>query len=244
MSSSEQAVPEATSFSWFRMLRLSTFQIGSAMGDILVTSIWNRVMISNFGMPAWPIGMLIALRYFLSPLSLWAGHRSDTTKLFGFYRTSYIWFGRGLMVISFPFLFLSLQQLEGQTGDVLGWTYAVVCFILYGIGTLLSGSPFLALVRDSAPRDSQGFAISVAETALIIFFAISGISLSLWMEEYDPAIFRTMVITTMIIGGFFWTIGIIGIENQSVPPAIKEKYTQAKERIQFRPTLNKIWSDR
>lgn len=239
----EQTAPEATEFSWPRMLRLSTFQIGSAMGDILVTSIWNRVMISNFGMPAWPIGLLIALRYFLSPLSLWAGHRSDTTKLFGFYRTSYIWFGRGLMVISLPFLLLSLQRLEGETGDVLGWVYALLCFALYGIGTLLSGSPFLALVRDSAPRKDQGFAISVAETVLIIFFAISGISFSYWMEEYDPAIFRQMVITTMVVGGFFWTMGILGIENQSVPPAVKDKFTTAKEQIQFGPTLRKIWGD-
>ena len=200
-------------------------------------------MISNFGMPAWPIGMLIALRYFLSPLSLWAGHRSDTTKLFGFYRTSYIWFGRGLMVMSLPFLVLSLQRLDGQTTDILGWVYAILCFSMYGIGTLLSGSPFLALVRDSAPKENQGFAISVAETVLIIFFAISGISFSYWMESYDPAIFRQMVIVTMVIGGFFWTIGILGIENQSIPPAVKDKYAQAREQIQLMPTLKKIWGD-
>ncbi|MFK7804872.1 MAG: BCD family MFS transporter [Anaerolineae bacterium] len=240
----QTGTPEAAEFSWPRMLRLSSFQIGSAMGDILVTSIWNRVMISNFGMPAWPIGMLIALRYFLSPLSLWAGHRSDTTKLFGFYRTSYIWFGRGMMVMSLPFLVLSLQRLEGQTTDVLGWVYAIICFAFYGVGTLLSGSPFLALVRDSAPKVNQGFAISVAETVLIIFFAISGISFSYWMEEYDPAIFRQMVIVTMLIGGFFWCVGIWGIENQSIPPAEKDLYLQAKERIRFTPTLKKIWADR
>ncbi|MFT5195263.1 MAG: BCD family chlorophyll transporter-like MFS transporter [Cellvibrionaceae bacterium] len=234
---------ETAMFSWSRMLRLSSFQIGSAMGDILVTSIWNRVMISNFGMPAWPIGMLIALRYFLSPLSLWAGHRSDTTKLFGFYRTSYIWFGRGMMVMSLPFLVLSLQRLEGQTDDVLGWLYAIICFAFYGVGTLLSGSPFLALVRDSAPKVNQGFAISVAETVLIIFFAISGITFSYWMQEYDPAIFRQMVIVTMLVGGFFWCVGIWGIENQSIPPAVKDQFALGKAQIKFAPTIKRIWAD-
>ena len=67
-----------------RTLRLSSFQIGSAMGDILVTSIWNRVMISNFGIPAAPVSLLIALRYLISPLSLWAGYRSDRKRLFGY----------------------------------------------------------------------------------------------------------------------------------------------------------------
>ena len=43
---------DAQTFSVKRTLRLSSFHIGSAMGDILVTSIWNRIMISNFGIPA------------------------------------------------------------------------------------------------------------------------------------------------------------------------------------------------
>ena len=75
-------------FSPWRLLRLSSFQIGSAMGDILVTSIWNRVMISQFGIPAAPVSLLIALRYLLSPLSLWAGYRSDTRPCLGMRRTS------------------------------------------------------------------------------------------------------------------------------------------------------------
>ena len=41
----------AEPFAIWHVIRLSTFQIGSAMGDILVTSIWNRIMISNFGIP-------------------------------------------------------------------------------------------------------------------------------------------------------------------------------------------------
>ena len=59
-------------FTLWRGLRLSSFQIGSAMGDILITSIWNRILIVNFGIPATPVSLLLALRYLLSPLSLWA----------------------------------------------------------------------------------------------------------------------------------------------------------------------------
>src|SRR6266536_4227049 len=95
-------------FSWWLLLRLCTFQIGSAMGDILVTSVWNRIMIVNFGFPSLPVGLLIALRYLLSPLSLYAGFRSDTTTFLGMKRTSYIWLGRALMVASFPLLGLSV----------------------------------------------------------------------------------------------------------------------------------------
>ena len=234
--------PQLT-FSWLRMVRLGSFQIGSAMGDILVTSIWNRVMITNFGVPAWPIGLLIALRYFLSPLSLWAGHRSDTVKLFGYYRTSYIWTGRSLMVVALPLLILSLLRLEADTADTLGWLWAILCFALYGIGTLLSGSPFLALVRDSAPKEKQGLAISTAETVLIIFFAISGITFSYWMPSYDPAVFRQIVIATMLIGGTFWFLGIYRIEDESIPPSVRDNIQGEKPLTPMRETFRTIWAD-
>ena len=167
--------PNQLTFNIWRLLRLSSFQIGSAMGDIIVTSIWNRVMISQFGIPAAPVSLLIALRYLLSPLSLWAGYRSDTRPFLGMRRTSYIWLGRGLMVLSLPLLGWSLMRFAaandlGSNADLLGWLLAVCSSLLYGIGTLISGSPYLALVRDSVPKSRQGLAISTAETILIIFF--------------------------------------------------------------------------
>lgn len=233
------------SFTFWRMLRLSSFQVGSAMGDILVTSIWNRVMIINFGIPALPVGFLIALRYLLSPLSLWAGFRSDTKPLWGMHRTSYIWLGRGMMVLSLPLLGLSLSRLGASQTDVLGWSYAAVSSLLYGMGTLISGSPFLALVRDSAPEKKQGLAISTVETTLIIFFAIVGIVFSFWMRSYEEAIFWQMVIATMLIGGFFWYFAIAGVEKENRrrdPLAIQRRQAAARQ-AGFTNTLQKIWAD-
>ncbi len=233
------------SFTFGHMLRLSSFQIGSAMGDILVTSIWNRVMISNFGIPATPVSLLIALRYLLSPLSLWAGHLSDTRPFLGMRRTGYIWAGRAMMVLSLPLLALSLGRLQFDQGDVLGWAFATISSLLYGMGTLISGSPFLALVRDSAPKKRQGLAISSVETVLIIFFAIAGIGFSLWMQEYDPLIFWEMVMVTAVTGGFFWFFAIWGAEKRIMrdraaglleTPVVQDHHP-------FLPTLQKIWRD-
>jgi BCD family chlorophyll transporter-like MFS transporter len=228
-------------FRTWQILRLSTFQIGSAMGDILVASIWNRVLISNFGLPAWPVGLLLALRYFLTPLSLWAGYRSDTHPLWGLHRTPYIWTGRFMMVLSLPFLGLSVGRLEASQTDVVGWLFALFCMLLYGVGSLLSGSPFLALVRDSAPKEKQGLAISMAETTLIIFFAIVGISFSFWMEVYDPAIFWEMIVVTMAVGGFFWFFAIVG--NERKRPAAHLVDPIRRSLPDFRATFATIWQD-
>ncbi len=243
------------SFSLWRLLRLSSFQIGSAMGDIIVTSIWNRVMISQFGIPAAPVSLLIALRYLLSPLSLWAGYRSDTRPFLGMRRTSYIWLGRGLMVLSLPLLGWSLMRFAaaheaGGAAGLFGWVLAIISSLLYGVGTLISGSPYLALVRDSAPKARQGLAISTAETVLIIFFAIVGVTFSFWMQEFDPTTFWEMLIATMLIGGFFWLFSIWGVERsirqqkgitlEQELAAVQKQATQSN----LLATIQRIWLDR
>lgn len=230
-------------FSWWRLLRLCTFQIGSAMGDILVTSIWNRVMIVNFGLPALPVGLLLSLRYLLSPLSLYAGFRSDHTIFLGYRRTSYIWLGRALMVASLPLLALSVGRFDAAPNESLGWVFAIASFLLYGTGTLLSGSPFLAFVRDSTPPARQGLAASVVETALIIMFAVVGISFSLVIQEYSLAGFWELTIATMLIGGFFWIFSIAGIEKRTRAVIQTVGMTTRKEAAHFHATFAKILAD-
>lgn len=232
-------------FSWWVVLRLCTFQIGSAMGDILVTSIWNRIMIVNFGFPALPVGTLIALRYLLSPLSLYAGFRSDTTPFLGMWRTSYIWLGRALMVTSLPLLGLSITLFDVNRNDSIGWALAALSFLLYGSGTLLSGSPFLALVRDSMPKARQGIALSVVETALILCFPIAAISFSFLLHDYSLLGFWELIALTTFIGGFFWVFAIAGVEKRAVLHKAAA-HTQEKTRAQFqafRNTFGKIWQD-
>ncbi len=239
--SNSMSAPQQQDWTFWRLLRLSTFQIGSAMGDILVTSIWNRVMISNFGIPAAPVSLLIALRYLISPLSLWAGYRSDAHAFFGLRRTPYIWLGRSLMIVSLPLLGFSLMRFGAGREDVVAWALATSSSLLYGVGTLLSGSPFLALVRDSAPPEKQGLAISTVETALIIFFAVVGVTFGMWMEVYDPLIFWQMIVATILIGGFFWFFAIAGIEKR-----VAEGQGLTNSPVQnsgFGQTLHTIWRD-
>lgn len=231
-------------FSGWRLARLSSFRIGSAMVEILATSIWNRVMISTLGVPATIVGLLLGMRYFLAPLSVWVGHRSDTIPLFGHYRTSYIWVGRSLTVLSLPILGFSLMRLEANQSDALGWLTAVVCFILYAMGSVLTGSPYLALVRDSAPKDKQGLSISTTETAFIILIALSGIVFARWMEEYSLSIFWQMILACIAIGGFFWIFGVYGIEKATISPEMRRaEVLNTARNTDVMGTFRKIWTD-
>jgi BCD family chlorophyll transporter-like MFS transporter len=236
VESKESVLP----YSVLRILRLSTFQIGSAMGDILMGGIWNRIMISDFGIPAWPVTFLVAFRYLLAPVTLWIGHRSDTQKLLGYYRTSYIWLGRGVMVLSFPILGASTVRLESNTTDPVGWIMAGLCFLLYGVGTLFSGSPFLALVRDSAPREKQGLAIGIVQTVLIILFPVVAIGFGRMLETYDSTMFWRLILFVALVGAFFWWFGVVGIEKTNLRHGVAPK---PSKRIDLRGTLDMIWGD-
>jgi BCD family chlorophyll transporter-like MFS transporter len=230
----------ARPFSVGRIVRLSTFQIGSAMGDIFTAGVWNRIMISDFGIPAWPVGLLLALRYFMSPISLWVGNRSDTIPLWNWYRTSYIWLGRGLMLLSFPLLGASTVMLEQDTGALIAWSILIVSFLMYGLGTLLSGSPYLALVRDSAPPAKQGIAIGIVETALITLFPIVAIGFSRMLTRYDPALFWRLILFVMVVGGFFWYFSVAGAEKEN------RRWTLTREvegKVDLGKTFQMIWAD-
>ncbi|MEZ4518223.1 MAG: BCD family MFS transporter [Chloroflexota bacterium] len=235
----------ADTFSFRRAVRISTFQIGSAMGDILVTSIWNRILITNFGIPAGPVSLLIALRYLLSPLSLYAGYLTDNRWIMGLRRTPIIWLGRGIMIASLPLLGLSVMRLGQSTTDVWGWLFALISSLMYGTGTLISGSPFLALVRESAPEEKQGVAVGIVETVLIVFFAITGIAFSLWMEVYSQRVFWEMILATMAVGGFFWVFSIVGVEKrQATTDSKAASRKSAAGQQSFRTVLGRIWNDR
>lgn len=231
--------PDSPTLNTGRTLRLALFQIGSAIADILVTSVWNRIMIKELGMNATPVGFLIALRYLLAPLAVWAGFWSDTRPIFGLHRTPYIWLGRGLMAASYPLLALSLNRFYLDRADALGWGMAVICFLMYGTGSLLSGSPFLSLVRDLAPANRRGLALGIMETALLVAFALVGISFSLLVKTYDPVHFWQVTLGAMGVSGLCWFIAIVGIERREETSARSAKAAV----FNFSQTFGKVWHD-
>ena len=200
-------------FSVRRTLKLGSFHIGSAFTDILVSGVWNRILISNLGVSATPVAFLAALRYFIAPLTIWIGHRSDNNRLFGYYRLSYIYLGRLLTWLSLPLLPLVIVELARDQSSLLGWGLALIIFLLYGLGTLISGAPFLALVRESAPPAKQGLAIVMVQTVLLFGFASVPISYSILMKEYTPAGFWRLVIVAMAGAALTWFFSVWGEER-------------------------------
>jgi MFS transporter, BCD family, chlorophyll transporter len=231
------------SFSALRSFKIGSFHIGSSMTDVMLSGVWNRVMITDLGLAAWPVSLLLAARYFLAPLAIWAGHESDTHPLFGSRRTAYIWLGRLMMLVALPLLPLSVGLIaEGDA--TLGWLLATASLLLYGTGTSISGAPFLALVHDSAPYERRGQAVSIVQFMLVVSFAFIPVLFARIMPDYEQALFWRLVIVGMIGAAFFWLVSVLGEERRArrigTMPPMPAPGTKSPS---LRATLSGIWSD-
>ncbi|MEI2692280.1 MAG: BCD family MFS transporter [Anaerolineae bacterium] len=240
----EKTQKNRSGFSVLRSFKLGSFHIGSSMTDVLLSGVWNRVMITDLGIAAWPVSLLLALRYFLAPLAIWAGHESDTHPIRGSRRTAYIWLGRLLMLIALPLLPLSVGLIaESDAG--LGWMLAVISLLLYGTGTSISGAPFLALVHDSAPYERRGQVVSIVQFMLVVSFAFIPVLFARIMPHYDQALFWQLVIVGMVGAAFFWIISVLGEERRARRiNAAPATLPAGAASLSLRASLTEVWSDR
>lgn len=247
-------------FSYWRSLRLGTFHIGSSFADILGSSIWNYVMANGMlalgGFVATPVTLLLAMRQLLVPLTIFTGHLSDTHPILGYRRLPYIWIGRGLMLLSLPMLPYATSLIF--SGNALGWLLAFAGFLLYGIGTQTSGSPFTALVRDSAPKDKQGLAYAIVQTILVAAFAFSPLIYARMARAFLPNyesdrsslaqfnldLFWLATGLALLISFIAWVGSVIGVEKRDRNAIARNADSPAQTIAQFKTVLGDIWADR
>jgi BCD family chlorophyll transporter-like MFS transporter len=148
-----------------RNLKIGLFHLGSGMADVLATGVWNRIMITDLGFSATPIGLLVSLRYFLAPLGVWAGRMSDRHSVGGYRRLFWIWLGRAMMVLSILMLGVATATLaaEGEPSAA-NWIAITLALLLFSLGNAFSGSTFLALIYDRAPEHQRGRAVGLVWT--------------------------------------------------------------------------------
>ncbi|MCU0490801.1 MAG: BCD family MFS transporter [Chloroflexaceae bacterium] len=225
-------------FSVLRSIKIGSFHIGSSFADLLTSGVLNRVLISDLGIAATPVALLSALRYLLAPLSIWAGYRSDTKPLFGMHRLPYIFIGRLLMLITLPLLPVLTVMLAADPASPLAWLLATLTFLVYGVGTLLSGSVFLALVGDSAPPEKRGQALSIVQIFLVVSFPLAAVVYGRLMPVYDQWTFWQIVLLGAGVSACFWFLSLFGEERRG------ETQTAIETSPPFRQLISEMWADR
>ena len=238
-----------------RNLKLALFHLGSGMVDVLATGVWNRIMVADLGFSAAFVGLLTGLRYFLAPLGVLAGRYSDTHNVGGFRRLFWIWLGRAMMAFSTVTLGFSTAELvsRAQAGVAesipwLIWLALVLSFLLFSLGSALSGTTFLALIHDRAAEHQRGRAVGVVWTFLLLGFAAGGVFFSIMLPEDDGAgaigftsqsVLNLFLVTAGVLA-LLWFFSLLGEERRSTSPATIE----SGDRLSMRRDLALVWQSR
>jgi BCD family chlorophyll transporter-like MFS transporter len=247
---------EKSGLSVARNVKIGFFHLGSGMADVLTTGVWNRIMISDLGVAATPVSLLVSLRYFLAPLGIWAGRMSDKVRILGFKRLFWVWFGRGLMVLSTFGLGYATSELtrsfslSGINAGIGLWLLIIFSMLLFSFGNALSGTTFLALIYDRANDDQRGRAVGLVWTMLLLGFTVGGILFSILLPESETAtglsftpddLFMLFVITGVTFSGL-WFFSLLGEERRRDMTPDEENAVEIDERS-LRSDLSLVWQN-
>ncbi len=215
---------ETQNLSPARNVKIGLFHLGSGMADIIATGLWNRVMISDLGFSAAPIGLLLALRYFLAPIGVWAGRVSDQRTIFGYRRLFWVWGGRAMMALSILMLGLVTADLaRGTPADAPRWAAITVSLLLFSLGSALSGSTFLALVYDRSAASQRGRAVGIVWTFLLLGYAVGGPLFGIMLPSssegeqglrFSPETLQNLFIVAALVLAGLWFFSLLGEERR------------------------------
>ncbi len=251
-----QAIPQVEpNLTIARNFKIGLFHLGSGMADVMATGIWNRIMISDLGFSATPIGLLVSLRYFLAPLGIWAGRVSDERAILGFHRLFWIWLGRGLMAISIVLLGVITGQLAaGAPADATRWIGMAGSLLMFSFGNAISGSTFLALIYDRAAPAQRGRAVGIVWTFLLLGFTLGGIVFGVMLPSAEGAtpgavsftpetLVNLFVMAALILSGL-WFVSVVGEEKRSTGARASQNERRDEGSRSIRADLRLVFSNR
>lgn len=245
--------PHEPNLSVGRNLKLGLFHLGSGMADVISTGIWNRIMISDLGFSATPIGLLVSLRYFLAPLGVWAGRLSDRTVIGGYRRLFWVWLGRAMMAISIALLgLLTAHIARGNDATPAIWLGVTLALLLFSLGNAFSGSTFLALIYDRAGTHQRGRAVGVVWTFLLLGFTVGGVLFGMLLPSgneadathslgFSPDTLQNLFLIGAVVMGSLWLFSVLG-EERRVTAADKQPAEAASSSL--KDDLALMWANR
>lgn len=243
-----------------RNVKIGLFHLGSGMSDVLATGVWNRIMISDLGFAATPISLLLALRYFLAPIGIWAGRMSDERTYFGLRRLFWIWLGRAMMVVTTFTLGLATAQLAriGSADAPFLWIVIAFSLLFFSLGSAISGTNFLALIYDRAPEHQRGRAVGIVWTFLLLGYTVGGIVFGLLLPaksaeqqaltglSFAPDALQNLFIIMALAFTGLWLFSVMGEERRLTPEEAQASHKREAEvpKRSIRQDLSLVWTSR
>jgi MFS transporter, BCD family, chlorophyll transporter len=226
-----------TPLGWFGIVRLGLVQ--SAIGAIvmLTTSLLNRVMVVEYGLPAALPAGLVAWHYAVQLSRPAWGHGSDR----GQRRTPWIIFGMGTLALGAALAVQALGLLAAHSPW--GLVMAIAAFTLIGAGVGAAGTSLLALL---ATRVAPGRRAAAASITWIMMVAGIVVTAGVAGSMIDPfSLPRLTMVAQSVAGGAFLValVAIWGVEGASLPLIASSPSSEARTSPAFGAALKTMWAD-
>jgi MFS transporter, BCD family, chlorophyll transporter len=177
LSSISQELPLA------RILQICLVQISTAIAFVLIHSTLNRVMIVEFGVQAWLVGVLIGFHNLLAFVRPMIGYYSDSHLLFGYRRTPNILVGNLLVTTGvIGSIYGAVWMGQSFYG---GLSVLILAAMLYGIGINIVGTMFYAMLADSVGEKHKAKAVTAGWFVLIMGTIVMSAFVGKYLENFS-----------------------------------------------------------
>lgn len=200
---------------WTRVLRLGLIQFGIGLSLAPISGTLNRVLITDLNIPAVAVGFLIAIPYFVSPVRVMIGYRSDKERSMGKWRTPYVVLGVMLTFGGLACAPFALILLSGE-GALSFFPALIICigiFTAYGIGINIVETIYLALVSDITPPNQRGRVITVLWVMLVLGTVVSAVVVSGILIDYSHRLLIQVMQGVAVIFVLLTVIALWGQER-------------------------------
>ena len=200
---------------WRKVLQFTLVHVGVAITAVPVNSTLNRIMITELGLPALLVGVLVAFPYLLSPLQVLAGSWADHNTVWGRHRSPWILIG-GLMA-SFGSYMTAHAVVLMESNFALGLLAAVVTFAIWGLGVNIASVSYLSLLSELSEGASgwRSRAVSVMWTTMILATIFTSLAISALLQPYSTSALYTAFGFVWLVASAFVLFGSAGIEPAS-----------------------------
>ena len=228
------------------ILRLGLFNLGLGLISVLTLAVLNRVMIAELAIPGTIVAGVLSISQLVSPTRVWLGQLSDGKKLFGLHRTGYIRIG---VIISGIAIFLATQivwflgkNIQANDGwqwnniTVFGTIILALVFIVQGIATGASSTPFTALLVDISDEDNRSKIVATIWSMLMVGIVIGGISGKILFENLSGGEGESIPLQVLIppINSIFIAVPIIVLCLALIATwRVERKYSRYRLRSSF-----------
>ncbi len=225
-----------------QLARLSAIHVAVALTLLPINSTLNRIMITELGLSATLVALLVSIPYLLSPMQLWIGTLGERRPLWGYRRSPYILIG--LVLCAFGAASSPAAAFAIHDGVWWGIPFGVVAFGAWGFGFNFATVSYLALATELSSTNERSKTVGVMWFVLILSMIIGGISFSRAIEPYSHARLSTAFVEMAVFALLIGLLGVLGLEHRgsaTIPAELRPSMWVTLRTVAGNPQAKKFF---